>query len=136
MKRCAESFGCVNLNETVHFKFERFETESGYDYFIIGNPEDFQDSGIFDDDFGEDDHAEEVTMPVVAEPEEPVVAVADEDFKKSHRVLSHNISDDRSGLFLDGRQQTNIWVTAESIINFDIFFIRRALENPMKSNFL
>lgn len=131
MKRCAESFGCMNLNETVHFKFERFETESGYDYFIIGNPDDFQDSGIFDDYFGEDDYAEEVTMPVIGEPEEPgepeVVPVADGDFKKSHRVLSHSLSDDRSGLFLDGRQQTNIWVTAESIINFDIFFIRRAL---------
>ena len=31
----------MNPNETVHFKFDRFDTEDSYDYFVIGNPYDF-----------------------------------------------------------------------------------------------
>ena len=31
----------------------------------------------------------------------------------------------RSGLMLDGTQVTGIWVTAESIQNFDIYFYRK-----------
>ena len=121
----------MNLNETVHFKFERFETETDYDYFIIGKiPKNFQD--YFEDYFGDsdeddyagEDYAEEVTISV--ESAEPV-EIAVEGFKKFHRRLSHNIPDDQSVLILDGGQQINIWVTAQSIIDFDIYFLRPAL---------
>ena len=89
-------FGCTNPNETVHFMFDRFETESGYDYFIIGNPYQFDD--YYGDYFAEDT-----------------------DYLSDYRVLPYN----RTGLMLDGRQRTGIWVTAESILNFDIYFFRK-----------
>ena len=89
-------FGCTNPNETVHFMFERFETESGYDYFIIGNP--YQFDYYYGYYFAEDT-----------------------DYLSDYREQST----DRTGLMLDGIQRTGIWVTAESILNFDIYFFRR-----------
>ena len=86
----------MNLNETVHFKFERFETENRYDYFVIGNPYEFDE--YYEQFFLEDDLSDYRDKPY-----------------------------DRTGLMLDGRQQTDIWVNAESIINFDIYFFRLGL---------
>ena len=98
-------FGCTNSNETVHFMFDRFETESRYDYLIIGNPYQF------------DDYYE-------------VYFAEDSDYLSEYREQSNN----RSGLMLDGIQRTGIWVTAESILNFDIYFFRRVfiLQNLIK----
>ena len=39
-KRCSETFSCSDSSKTVHFKFDRFVTEQGYDYLTIGLPED------------------------------------------------------------------------------------------------
>ena len=89
-------FGCANSNETVHFKFDRFETEYNYDYFVIGNP--YQFDAIYEDYFAEDT-----------------------DYLSDYREQST----DRTGLMLDGSQPTDIWVTAKSIQNFDIYFYRR-----------
>ena len=87
----------MNLNETVHFKFERFETERGYDYLVIGNPYEF------------DDHYEDFFMEY--------------DYPSDYRTKPYN----RTGLILDGTQQTDIWVNAESINSFDIYFFRLGL---------
>ena len=89
-------FGCTNSNETVHFMFERFVTEERYDYFVIGNPYEF-------DDYYEDNFAE------------------DTDYLGDYRENTFY----RTGLMLDGEQRTGIWVTAESILNFDIYFYRK-----------
>ena len=86
----------MNPNETVHFMFDRFETESGYDYFVIGNPYEFD--YLYENNFAEDT-----------------------DYLSDYREKPYN----RTGLILDGRQQTEIWVSAESIQNFDIYFYRR-----------
>ena len=88
-------FGCANPNETVHFKFDRFATESGYDYFVIGNPYQFDD--YYENYF------------------------ADTDYFSDYREQSIN----RVGLMLDGSQPTDIWVTAKSIQSFDMYFYRR-----------
>ena len=92
MIRCWQSFSCMNPNETVHFKFDRFDTENSYDYFVIGNPYDF--------DYLFENHFDEV--------------------ENDYRDETSN----RVGLMLDGSRQTGIWVTAESIKNFDIYFYR------------
>ena len=39
-KRCSEIFSCSDSFKTVHFKFDRFDTEYEYDYLTIGLPED------------------------------------------------------------------------------------------------
>ena len=39
-KRCSEIFNCSDPFQTVHFKFDRFDTEQGYDYMTIGLPVD------------------------------------------------------------------------------------------------
>ena len=88
-------FGCSNPNETVHFMFDRFKTEKNFDFFVIGNPYQF-------DDHYEDHFAENT------------------DYLDDYREETNN----RTGLMLDGSQQTDIWVTAESIQNFDIYFYR------------
>ena len=49
--RCAHSFGCNNPNETVHFMFDRFETEYGYDYLIIGDPDAFENIDVENIDY-------------------------------------------------------------------------------------
>ena len=82
----------MNSNETVHFKFDRFDTENSFDYFVIGNPSDFD--YLFENYFDE----------------------VDNDYRDE--------TSDRVGLMLDGSRQTGIWVTAESIKNFDIYFYR------------
>ena len=41
-KRCSQSFTCSDKQKTVHFKFDRFEIEKGFDYFIIGDPNTFK----------------------------------------------------------------------------------------------
>ena len=41
LTRCSYSFKCLDHNKTIHFKFDRFETETGFDYFIIGDPDAF-----------------------------------------------------------------------------------------------
>ena len=87
----------MNPNETVHFKFDRFDTENGYDYFVIGNPYDF--------DYWFENYFYEV----------------ENDYRDDTR--------DRAGLMLDGSRQTDIWVTAESIKSFDIYFYRNAFSN-------
>ena len=82
----------MNPNETVHFKFDRFDTEKDADYFVIGNPYDFD--YLFEDYFYE----------------------VENDYR--------NNTSDRVGLMLSGSRQTDIWVTAESIKSFDIYFYR------------
>ena len=39
-KRCSETFNCSDPFQTVHFKFDRFNTQPGHDYLTIGLPED------------------------------------------------------------------------------------------------
>ena len=36
--RCSHYFNCHDPNKTVHFKFDRFDTEKDYDALIIGDP--------------------------------------------------------------------------------------------------
>ena len=67
------------MNETVHFKFDRFETESDYDYLSI----DLDNDGVND---------------------------------------YSNSTYNQTSLILDGSQLVDIWVTAESIQSFDIYF--------------
>ena len=38
MIRCSHYFNCRDSNKTVHFKFERFDTETDWDALIIGDP--------------------------------------------------------------------------------------------------
>ena len=78
----------------MHFKFDRFETEKGYDLFVIGNP--YQFDYYYEDYFAEFDYFSDY----------------------------RNEKYDRTGLILDGSQRTGIWVTAESIQNFHIYFNR------------
>ena len=85
--------------------FDRFETEGGYDYFIIGNPYQF------------DDHYE-------------AYFAEDTDYLDDYRENTNN----RTGLMLDGNQQTGIWVTADSIQNFDIYFFRKVSPPRPNSN--
>ena len=49
--RCSHSFACDNPNETVHFKFDRFKTESMYDYLIIGDPDAFENIDVENFDY-------------------------------------------------------------------------------------
>ena len=102
MISCWQSFSCVNPNETVHFKFDRFDTENGYDYFVIGNPYDFDN--LFENYFNE----------------------VENDYRDD--------TSDRAGLMLDGSRQTDIWVTAESIKSFDIYFYRNVFKLPILYN--
>ena len=95
-------FGCMNSNETVHFMFDRFQTESGYDYFVIGNPYEFDH--YYDYYFAEDT-----------------------DYLSDYREKPYN----RTGFMLDGSQPTGIWVTAESILNFDIYFTRMVFNEEL-----
>lgn len=37
LMRCSYSFNCSGPDEIAHFKFDRFNTESNYDYLIIGD---------------------------------------------------------------------------------------------------
>ena len=102
----------MNPNETVHFKFERFETESDYDYFVIGNPYEFDYlyQKYFDD--YDDDYSDTTMNPI-------------DDYYNDTTITNGVQQYNRSGLMLDGTQVTGIWVTAESIQNFDIYFYRR-----------
>ena len=88
-----QTFDCSNPNESVHFKFDRFDTEYEFDYLVIGYPTQFDN--YYDAHFGSVDH----------------------DFE---------IPTFRTGLMLHGHQQTDIWVNAESIPMFNIYFVRNA----------
>lgn len=73
--RCGPKFfSCADPEKTIHFKFDRFETERNYDYLEIGHEK-------------------------------------------------------KIGLLLDGKQQTHIWVNAESIPDFNVYFYREASTN-------
>ena len=37
-----ESFQCNDSNETIHFKFDRFDLEDDYDFLLIGYSEQFE----------------------------------------------------------------------------------------------
>ena len=81
--------------ETVHFKFDRFDTENGYDYLVIGFPSEFDYAHYYNfESYGID-----IEKPA-----------------------------DQIGLILDGSQQTGIWVNAQSIPLFNIYFYRHALK--------
>ena len=75
-------------------KFDRFLTESRYDYLIIGDPEAFENID-FETDYNYDLH------------------YYLEDYALTGKAL-----------ILDGSQPTGIWATATSIKNFDIYFYR------------
>ena len=94
--RCAENFSCQDPTESVHFKFDRFDTESGYDYLVIGSPK----SNQLDDYYYM--YYEYIYIPA-----------------------------DQNGLILDGSQQTGIWVNAQSIPLFNIYFYRHALRSHL-----
>ena len=96
--RCVETFECSNQNETVHFKFDRFDVEHGFDYFVIGYPSQF------------DDHYDEFY--------DYYFGSIEQEFESPNY---------RTGLMLHGQQQTDIWVNAESIPVFNIYFYRNAL---------
>ena len=98
--RCSHSFGCDSSNETVHIKFERFSTESGYDFLIIGDPDAFETADLASIDYlydyfydNRNDHINDYTQTGKA-------------------------------LILDGNQTIGIWASAASIENFDIYFHR------------
>ena len=96
-RRCAENFSCHGT-ETVHFKFDRFDTENGYDYFVIGFPSEFEYYYNYFESVG-------------IEIEKPA---------------------DQIGLIMDGSQQTGIWVNAQSIPSFNIYFYRNVLKMHLK----
>ena len=89
-QRCGPySFTCSNQEESIHFKFENFETEKGYDYVFIGK-----------------------------------TIEQGEDFDIQNTVGG----EDQVSLRLDGQNQTDAWVHADSIPNFNIFFYRQAIK--------
>ena len=49
--RCLHTFACNTSSETVHMKFERFHTESDYDYLIIGDPDAFDTADLVSMDY-------------------------------------------------------------------------------------
>ena len=84
-----KTFDCSAPNESVHFKFDRFDVEDYWNYLVIGYPNQFD--YYYDNNFGSIDHG--IQKPTF-----------------------------RTGLMLDGRQQTSIWVNAQSIQPFNIYF--------------
>ena len=94
--RCSHSFGCDNSNETVHIKFERFSTETGYDFLILGDPDAFETADLASIDFLSDYFDDSI-----------------DDYLQTGKAL-----------ILDGYHPTGIWATATSIENFDIYFHR------------
>ena len=77
----------------LHFKFNRFSLEQGYDFLAIGLPEDQS----IDDGYSS--------------------------------LVSLNLP---NVLILDGDQETDIWVNAESIENFRVSFYRKGLKRHSK----
>ena len=94
--RCSHSFGCDNSNETVHIKFERFSTESEYDFLIIGDPDTFETADLASIDYLDDYFYDNIN-----------------DFLQTEKAL-----------ILDGDQTIGLWASAASIENFDIYFHR------------
>ena len=86
-----ENFYCSDLNETVHFKFDRFSIEQDYDYLVLGFPNGFD--AYYEYYFGS----------------------VDNDFESPTFKI---------GLKLGTQQTTDIWVNAQSIPNFNIYFYR------------
>ena len=97
--RCSHSFECDNANETVHMQFERFSTESEYDFLIIGDPDAFQTDDLASIDFLSDFFYDNIS-----------------DYLQTGNAL-----------ILDGDQTIGIWASAASIENFDIYFHRMVL---------
>ena len=97
--RCSHSFGCDSSKETVHIKFERFSTESGYDFLILGDPDAFETADLASIDYLSD---------------------------YFYDNISDYLQTDNS-LILDGNQTKGIWASAASIENFDIYFHRMVL---------
>ena len=86
MANCSEKFSCDGVNEIVHFKFNRFNIETEYDYIAIGLPTEYEGQS-----------------------------------SRQLRNLQNNVE---NSLVLEGSPQTNIWVSAESIQDFRIYFHR------------
>ena len=99
--RCSHSYGCNNSNETVHLKFERFSTESYYDFLIIGDPYAFETADLASIDYLYDYFDDNIY-----------------DYLQTGKAL-----------ILDGDQTIGIWASAASIENFDIYFHRMVLLN-------
>ena len=97
--RCSHSFECNNSNETVHLKFERFSTESYYDFLIIGDPYAFETFDLASIDYLYDYFDDNIY-----------------DYLQTGQAL-----------ILDGNQTIGIWASAASIENFDIYFHRMVL---------
>ena len=97
--RCSHSYGCNNSNETVHIKFERFSTESEYDFLIIGDPDAFETADLASVDY-----------------------LYDYFYYNINEYLQTG-----KALILDGDQTIGIWASSASIENFDIYFHRMVL---------
>ena len=95
-QRCYHTFACNNSNEAVHMKFERFHTEYNYDFLIIGDPDAFETTDVASMDY-------------------------------LHDFFQYDLWDyvpTGKALILEGFQPTDVWATAASIQNFDIYFHR------------
>ena len=90
---CTKTYSCEDSSERLHFKFNRFSLEQGYDFLAIGLPEDQS----IDDGYSS--------------------------------LVSLNLP---NVLILDGDQETDIWVNAESIENFRVSFYRKGLKRHSK----
>ena len=90
---CTKTYSCDDSSERLHFKFNRFSLEQGYDFLAIGLPEDQS----IDDGYSS--------------------------------LVSLNLP---NVLILDGDQETDIWVNAESIENFRVSFYRKGLKRHSK----
>ena len=97
--RCSHSFGCDNSTESIHIQFERFSTESEYDFLIIGDPDAFETADLASIDFLSDYFYENIS-----------------DYLQTDNAL-----------ILDGNHTIGIWASAASIENFDIYFHRMVL---------
>ena len=96
-QRCSERFSCSNASEIVYFKFYSFQISSNYDYFAIGLPEEYE---------GKSSNFLRTTKPT------------------DNSFLFENNSAFANSLVLEGLQQTDVWVSTESIQDFRIYFYR------------
>ena len=94
--RCSHSFRCDNSNEIVHLQFERFSTESEFDFLIVGDPDAFETADLASIDY-----------------------LSDYFYDNINDFLQHG-----KALILDSNQTIGIWASAASIENFDIYFHR------------
>ena len=132
-KRCGPiSFTCDDPDKKIHFKFDRFHTEINYDYFFIGYPETSKTYTLGRVFFL---FHKMLMIEIFAKTREK--RVLDYEYGSTtywsfEDTFEISWSTSNIGIELNGYQQTDIWVNAESIPDFDIYFLRRALKMSLR----